>query len=106
MSTAAPERSLQQRMDALSIANHIRTYRAQLKKDLKAGRADLLDLMLDPPDELETMKIFELLMAVPKFGRVKVNKMLKMSRISPNRTIGGLSRRQRVELVHIVRWRM
>ena len=34
----APERSLAQRMDALKRANDIRTRRAQLKRDLKAGR--------------------------------------------------------------------
>ena len=35
----APERSLTQRMDALKRANEIRTRRARLKRDLKAGRA-------------------------------------------------------------------
>ena len=34
----APERSLTQRMDALKRANDIRTRRARLKRDLKAGR--------------------------------------------------------------------
>ena len=33
----APERSLNQRMDALARANQIRIKRAQLKRDLKAG---------------------------------------------------------------------
>lgn len=33
----APERSLNQRMDALARANTIRTKRAQLKRDLKSG---------------------------------------------------------------------
>ena len=36
---AAPERSLVQRMEALERANEIRTRRAQLKRDLKGGRA-------------------------------------------------------------------
>ena len=35
---AAPERSLVQRMEALQRANDIRSRRAQLKRDLKAGR--------------------------------------------------------------------
>ena len=44
-SVAAPERSLVQRMEALERANQIRTRRAQLKRDLKAGRASIHDLL-------------------------------------------------------------
>ena len=40
-----------------------------------------------------------MLLAVPKYGRVKVNKVLMQCRISPSKTIGGLSQRQRTELV-------
>jgi hypothetical protein len=100
---AAPERSLQQRMDALSRANQIRTRRAQLKRDLKAGRASIHDLLLEPPEFLETAKVMDMLLAVPKIGRVKVNKLLTQCRISPSKTIGGLSERQRGELVAFLR---
>jgi hypothetical protein len=81
----APERSLTQRMDALKRANEIRTRRARLKRDLKAGRAQIHGLLLDPPDYL--------------LSRVKVNRILTHCRISPSKTIGGLSERQRNELV-------
>ena len=99
----APERSLNQRMDALKRANEIRTERARLKRDLKAGRSHIHGLLLDPPDYLETAKVFDLLLAVPKYGRVKVNKVLQLCRISPSKTIGGLSPRQRTELVSMLR---
>jgi hypothetical protein len=102
-SAAAPERSLQQRMDALNRANRIRTARAQLKRDLKAGRASIHDLLLEPPEFVETAKVFDMLLAVPKYGRVKVNKVLQQCRISPSKTIGGLSQRQRTELVSMLR---
>jgi hypothetical protein len=42
-------------------------------------------------------------MAVPKYGRVKANKVLGTCRISPSKTIGGLSARQRDELVAALR---
>ncbi len=100
---AAPERSLLQRMDALQRANEIRTRRAQLKRDLKAGRVSIHTLLLDPPEYLETAKVFDMLLAVPKYGRVKVNKILSQCRISPSKTIGGLSERQRGELVSLLR---
>ena len=101
--SAAPERSLVQRMDALQRANQIRTRRAQLKRDLKAGRVSIQDLLKSPPEYLETAKVFDMLLAVPKYGRVKVNKILVTCRISPSKTIGGLSERQRNELVSLLR---
>ena len=99
----APERSLTQRMEALKRANDIRTRRANLKRDLKAGRVHIHGLLLDPPDYLETAKVFDLLLAVPKYGRVKVNRILTQCRISPSKTVGGLSERQRGELVSFLR---
>jgi hypothetical protein len=101
--SAAPERSLNQRMDALQRANRIRTERAQLKRDLKAGRLSIHTLLLKPPEYVETAKVFDMLLAVPKYGRVKVNKILAHCRISPSKTIGGLSERQRSELVSLLR---
>jgi hypothetical protein len=100
---AAPERSLNQRMDALARANDIRTRRAQLKRDLKAGRTSIHALLESPPEFLETAKVFDMLLAVPKYGRVKANKVLTTCRISPSKTIGGLSERQRNELVGLLR---
>ncbi|MEX1142405.1 MAG: integration host factor, actinobacterial type [Thermoleophilaceae bacterium] len=99
----APERSLTQRMEALKRANEIRTRRARLKRDLKGGRIQIHTLLLDPPDYLATAKAFDLLLAVPKYGRVKVNRILTQCRISPSKTIGGLSERQRNELVSYLR---
>lgn len=98
----APARSLIQRMDALEKANVIRTYRAQLKRDIKAGRQRVYNLLLDPPEKIETMKVFDLLLAAPKLGRTKVNKALVQCRISPSKTIGGLSLRQRTELISML----
>ena len=101
--SAAPERSLVQRMDALQRANTVRSRRAQLKRDLTAGRQSIQQLLLDPPEYVLTAKVFDMLLAVPKYGRVKVNKILTTCRISPSKTIGGLSERQRAELVQMLR---
>lgn len=97
-----PERSLQQRMEALQNANEVRVYRANLKRDIKAGRANLVDLLINPPEKLDTAKLSDFLLAVPKMGRVKVDKMLRTCKISPSKTIGGLTERQRDELVHFL----
>ena len=89
-------------MDALQRANEIRTRRAQLKKDLKVG-VSIHTLLKEPPEYVETAKVFDMLLAVPKYGRVKANKVLQQCRISPSKTIGGLSERQRTELVGLLR---
>lgn len=101
--TAVPERTDEQRLRALRRANDIRTRRAQLKRDLKAGRAKVETLLLDPPEWVESAKAFDMILAVPKYGRVKANKILTQCRISPSKTIGGLSQRQRAELVQMLR---
>ena len=95
----APQRSLDQRMEALKRANDIRVRRAKLKKDLKDGRVGIDDVLRNPPMYVETAKVFDILMAVPKFGRVKAAKLLNQCRISQSKTVGGLSERQRGELI-------
>jgi S13-like protein len=95
---ATPERSLDQRMDALRTANEVRVLRAQLKRDLKAGSVSIGALLRDPPPCLETAKVFDMLLALPKYGSVKATKILHGCRVSPSKTFGGLTGRQRTEL--------
>ena len=97
----APLRSLDQRMEALKRANDIRVRRAQLKKDLKEARVHIEEILLDPPEYVSTAKVFDMLMAVPKLGRVKAARLLNQCRISQSKTVGGLSERQRAELVNL-----
>lgn len=101
-SAQAPERSLDQRMEALARANEIRSQRAQLKKDIKAGTMQLADVIADPPGYVMTAKVYDMLMAVPKYGRVKATRFLTHCRISQGKTIGGLSERQRAELIQLL----
>jgi len=95
----APARSRDQRMEALKRANDIRVRRAKLKKDLKDGRVRIQSILSNPPEYVSTAKVFDILMAVPKFGRVKAARFLNQCRISQSKTVGGLSDRQRAELV-------
>ncbi len=96
-----PERSPDQRIDALQRANEIRTRRAALKRELKAGSASIAALLLDPPAFLESAKVFDMLLALPKVGSVKATKLLGSARISPSKTFAGLSDRQRAELADL-----
>lgn len=84
-------------MDALKRANDVRTKRAQVKREMKRGRLSPLEAMGRP--ELDTMRSVDFLMAIPKVGRVKANRTLAQLRISPSRSVGGLSSRQRMALM-------
>ena len=96
---AVPARTHEQRLRALRRANEIRSRRAKLKRDLKAGKVKVEAVLRDPPEYVLSAKAFDMILAVPKYGRVKANKILTQCRISPSKTIGGLSGRQRAELV-------
>ena len=89
-------------MDALKRANDIRVRRAKLKKDLKDGRVKIEKILEDPPEYVSTAKVFDMLLAVPKFGRVKAARFLNQCRISQSKTVGGLSDRQRAELIGLL----
>lgn len=92
----APSRTLDQRRTALVEANRIRTVRAALKRDLKAGRIAWPEL-LDHPDTA-TMKVLDALLHVPGIGRVKATRALRDAGVSPSKTLAGMTRRQATEL--------
>ena len=60
-------------------------------------------LLLDPPEYVETAKVFDMLLAVPEVRAREGQQDPAHCRISPSKTIGGLSERQRTELVSLLR---
>lgn len=96
-----PTRTLDQRSDALVKANKIRVERARWKQELKARRVSIQSLLQDPPACLESMKVIDLMLAMPYYGAARVNRILVQQRISAVKTVGGLSDRQRRELISI-----
>lgn len=107
---SAPERSLVQRMQALDRANEVRTARASTKRTMKTDTewVTLIDLIRyndevrPPAGELEdfaTMKVYDLLRAAHHIGTVKAKNVLGRTAISPSKTLGGLTRRQRDALL-------
>ena len=89
-------------MGALKRANDLRTARATKEIDLKEGRVSLAALLSDPPEFLLTARVSDLLVAVPKYGRVKASRVLNQARISQSKTVGGMSERQRRELLSLL----
>lgn len=103
MPIVTPSRSTDQRLTALRRANRIRVDRAAMKHGIKNGLVSAVGILLDPPEYAETMKVEALLRAVPKFGVVKARHTMRVCRISETKTVGGLSPRQRDELVQELR---
>lgn len=107
MQTSPPTRDHGQRMDALARANSVRSGRARLKRALHDDTTGLLIVrVVNAPESVAdeygipaggmlTMPLFPALLATRKLGRVKVNRLLAAERISPSKTLGGLTDRQR-----------
>jgi len=102
-SERAPAQTLDQRLRALRQANEIRSRRAALKKELASGRVRIEDVLARPPDYAKTAKVQDLLLAVPKVGPARVARLLSRCRIAPSKTVGGMTERQRGELIELVR---
>src|SRR4029079_19066805 len=85
----APSRSLDQRLDALDRTNRIRVQRAQLKRALQSGDTTFDQVLVDPPDYVLTAKVYDMLLSVPRLGRVRGGRLLTQCRISQAKTIGG-----------------
>lgn len=58
----------------------------------------IVELLVTPPEFLLTARLSQILLAAPGYGQVRVSRLLKRCRISPLKTIGTLSERQRHEL--------
>jgi hypothetical protein len=97
---APQEPSKHQRLEALHKANQVRSDRAAIKRDVKAGRIRVTHLLGQPPEAIATMSLADLLIATPKLGRRKVENALVHCRISSFATVGALTGRQRTALVY------
>ncbi len=86
-------------MRSLALANEIRTRRAELKEDLKAGRVLLADALLSDEDWLQTMRIRELLLATPGIGPVKAQRALRLCWMNPSTRVSATTRKNRLKLL-------
>ena len=100
--SVASTRLLERRMIALRQANQVRGRRAKLKQDLREGIVQLEQILSTGADYLATAEVFDLLVAVPKIGPVKAGRLLTIARISPSKTVGALSGRQRARLIELL----
>lgn len=95
----------QQRRAALARANEVRRSHAQLKRDLASGVRRIEDVICDPPALARNARVLQLLLAVPGVGPARARRALMESRIAATKRLGGLTDRQRAELItRITHW--
>jgi hypothetical protein len=98
-----PGRSREQRLRALEQANEVRTARAELKRELAAGKIELAAILAEPPPCVRTARVRDLLVALPRIGSVRAGRILGHCGIAHSKTLGGLTDRQRGALISLLR---
>jgi hypothetical protein len=94
--TRAPQAdgALLQRRDALGAANRTRLGRAQLKRDLRAGRLTLAEVAAHRPEPLRELPLFTLLGELPGVGQRRVERLNRRAitaRVNLARTLADAS---------------
>jgi hypothetical protein len=101
VTTLALDRSREQRIAALLRANQIRIERSKLKKSMTLDTA--ISHVAAPPAFTQTMLVADLLRAVPKFGRARVERLMRRLQIADQKTLEEMSDRQRSDLADALR---
>jgi hypothetical protein len=94
----------EQRAAALQKAAFARRARAELKDDLKSGRATLGELLsrAGSDDTVGKMKVLAVLEALPGTGKVKARRLMEQVGISDTRRLQGLGAKQRAALLEAI----
>jgi hypothetical protein len=97
--TNIPMPTEEQRRAALVLSARTRAERAELKRDMKAGKVTLAEALDDP--RAQRIPIRQLLMSLPGIGSVKADLIMRVAGIAPSRRVKGVGIRQRQRLIEI-----
>lgn len=94
--------ALTQRQLALAQANRIRSARARMKEQIKAGELDVCDLILEPPAVLASAQIGDVVEWAPGIGRWRAQKILGgvVRTAARMESLGDFTRRRVVDRIH------
>lgn len=92
-----PTLTIEQRRANLERAKEARRSRAELRRDLKAGRLTLTDALDDP--RAQRLHVQQLLTALPGVAQRRAGEIMCILNIVPSRRVHGLGPRQRERLV-------
>jgi hypothetical protein len=84
-----------QRLRALVRANEVRLARAELKRRIADGDVSVAEVILDPPQEVSSWAIGDLLLSQRRWGSTRCRKFLARNHITETKPVGALTERQR-----------
>ena len=93
MPTQAAQRDM-----ALELANEVRTRRAEAKQQIKEDRTVLARFVLDPPDWMETARVFDFVRVVPRVSDHGAQMIFRRAKVLTHRRFGDLTDRERIAL--------
>jgi len=95
-----PKLSDKERQLALEKAQKIRSQRMEVRKQLKAGKLALADILADPDNEVYSkMRVKYLLESLPQVGKITAQKIMAEIGIDEARRVQGLGSRQKQQLL-------
>ena len=96
-----PSLSPEQRAAALEKAAEVRKARAELKDQLKSGKADLATILrrAEGDDVVGKLKVRDVLQAMPGIGKIRAQQIMEKLKIADSRRLRGLGDQQRKALL-------
>jgi len=97
---ALPKLTLEEKKQALKKAQKVRSERAKIRQDLKAGRTGIREILEQVDnDVIAKMRVAYLLESLPRIGKVRTRKIMNEIGIDETRRIQGLGSRQKQALL-------
>lgn len=96
-----PEMTDEQRAAALTRAREARRIRAEIKQLLKTGSLTFSDVLerAEADDLVAGTKVKALIVSMPGMGKVATKRLMEAIGIAENRTLRGLGKNQRAQLL-------
>lgn len=96
---AVPNLSTEERANALKKAQEMRSQRMALRKELKAGKITLAEVLKREDEIVTRMKVKYLLESLPNVGKITAASLMEEIGINESRRIQGLGKRQMAMLL-------
>ncbi|HHU51682.1 MAG TPA: integration host factor [Firmicutes bacterium] len=95
-----PQLSIEEKRMALKKAQRVRSERAKIRQELKAGKKSIRDILEKVDDDvIAKMRVAYLLESLPRIGKVRTRKIMNEIGIDETRRIQGLGVRQKQALI-------
>jgi len=97
-----PVRTAEQRASALERALEVRRDRAALRAALKSGQVSIVEVVGGAAGAWRGVKVRWLLESLPGVGAARADSIMVRLSVPEGRRLGGLTDRQRIELLEVL----